>query len=234
MTRMEKSSHGAPVRIAVIVAGTNEPSNSNALADAMIEGMRGEGVTVEKVRLKDLEIAHFNLSCYGSSCPVDGLTRVEKIIRESDGVVIATPMWNFSVPAHLKNLIDRMGGFALDESRSIGTLNGKPFFLIYTAGMPKAAWTLLRKTISHMPISIQYFGGSVLGTHFEGGCTLGRGNFGLVVDKRPASLQNMREKGAAFARSAERFKRTGVLPLTYRLIKKFVRFAQQVKKKLGL
>ncbi len=225
-----------PAKIAIIVAGTNEPSNSNALADAMIEGMVSAmpSMHVDKVRLKDLSIAHFNLTCYGPNCPLDDLTRVQSLIMKADGVVIATPVWNFGAPAHLKNLIDRMGAFALDETHSLGTFNGKPFFLIITAGMPKAAWPFVRKTMSHVPIAIQYFGGSVLGTHFEGGCTLGRGIFGLVVDKRPASLQAAREKGAKFIDQVKVFQETGVLPLKYRLIKKFVRISQLVKKRLGL
>ncbi len=223
-------------RIAVIVAGTNVRSNSNMLADAMVDGMKRvmPDVVTNKIRLKDIEISHFNLNCYGPACPIDGLTHVESLIKETDGVIIATPVWNFGVPAHLKNLIDRMGAFALDETRSLGTFNGKPFFLIFTAGMPKAAWPFVRKTVSHIPIAIQYFGGSVLGTYFEGGCTLGRGKFGLVVDKRPASLQAAQTKGEQFLRSVEVFKRTGVLPLRYRLIKRIVRVLQLVKRKMGL
>ncbi len=225
-----------PLTITVIVAGTNEPSNSNMLADTMIEGMKVAfpGMIVNKVRLKDVSIGHFNLDCYGPSCPIDGLTHVQSFIEQSDGVIIATPVWNFGVPAHLKNLIDRMGAFALDPSHSLGTFNGKPFFLIFTAGMPKAAWPFVRKTVSHVPIALQYFGGSVLGTLFEGGCTKGRGVFGLVVDQRPQSLSLAKEKGAVFAKQVQNFKHTGTLPLRYVLIKKFVRLSQRIKKKLGL
>ncbi len=233
---MNKFKSAQALTITVIVAGTNEPSNSNMLADTMIEGMKVTypDIIIHKVFLKDITIEHFNLDCYGPSCPIDGLTKVEAMIKKSDGVIIATPMWNFGVPAHLKNLIDRMGSFALDESRSVGTLNGKPFFLIFTAGMPKAAWPFLRKTVSGLGIAIQYFGGSVLGTLFEGGCTLGRGKFGLVVDKRPATLKRAREKGVIFARNVHAFAQTKSLPLRFRLIKKFIRVSQQVKKKMGL
>lgn len=237
MLAMDTRNHSRAPEITVIVAGTNEPSNSNVLADSMIEGMKhvSPSVIVNKVRLKDVSIDHFNLDCYGASCPVDTLSNVESLIQTSDGVIIATPVWNFGVPAHLKNLIDRMGSFALDDqSRSLGTLNGKPFYLIFTGGMPKAAWPLIRKTISGLPYAIQYFGGSVVGTHFEGGCTLGRGVFGLVVDKHPESLRVMREKGQKFSLVVQRYAKTGKLPLKYILIKKFVRLVQTVKKKMGL
>ena len=222
--------------VLIIVAGTNEPSNSNVLADAMAEGIRSiDGAEIQKVRLKDLQMAHFGLECYGPHCPQDDLQKVQSMIMAADAVVIASPVWNFSIPAHLKNLIDRMGAFSLDEqSHSLGMLGGKPFFLLLTGGTPAAAWPLMKRTTSHLPVSIQYFGGSVVGTHFEPGCTLGRGVFGLVVDRRPESLATMRSKGKSFALLVQNYKKTGVLPLKYRLIKWFVRMAQKVKKGLGI
>ncbi len=234
----ENNVSSAPVstNILIIVAGTNEPSNSNMLADTMADAMRGVGnVTISKLRLKDLQMAHFGLECYGPHCPIDDLEKVRELMMKANAVVIATPVWNFSVPAHLKNLIDRMGAFSLDEkSHSLGELHSKPFYLIFTGGMPNAGWQFLKRTTFHIPVSIQYFGGAVLGTYFEGGATLGRGIFGLVVDKRPASLEAIKRKGIDFARSVQSFQLTGVLPLKYRVLQKFVRFAQQVKKKLGL
>ena len=128
---MDTPNAAAATKILVIVAGTNEPSNSNVLADAMMEGVKSTGATVTKLRLKDMQIAHFGLECYGPHCPVDDLERVKAEIGSAHGVIIATPIWNFSVPAHLKNLIDRMGAFALDEqAHSLGQFHGKPFFLL--------------------------------------------------------------------------------------------------------
>jgi multimeric flavodoxin WrbA len=223
-------------KILMIVAGTNEPSNSNVLADAMIAGMRSlSQVTVTKMRLRDLQMAHFGLECYGPECPLDDLEHVKREILAAHGVIIATPIWNFSVPAHLKNLIDRMGAFSLDSaSHSLGELYSKPFYLLYTGGTPAAAWSLMKRTTSHLPVSLQYFGASILGTHFEPRCTLGRGVFGLVVDKRPESLEAVRVKAVDFVKIVQNFQRTGVLPLKHRLMQRCVRIAQKAKKALGL
>jgi multimeric flavodoxin WrbA len=222
------------VRITIIVAGTNEPSNSNMLADTMAHAMRARGAEITKIRLKDLRIEHFGIECYGPNCPVDDFAKVEEAVKEADGIVIASPIWNFSVPAHLVNMIDRMGAFALDPSHSIGVLKGKPFFYIYTAGMPKSAWPLMKRMLRHMTIALHYFGGAVLGTHFEGGCTLGRGIFGLVVDKRPESLKKMDQEGVRFLAQVSSYKRTGMLPLKHRWSQWFWKVAQKIKKKLGL
>lgn len=223
-------------RILVLVAGTNEPSNSNVLADAMIVAMRSQpDVSVTKFRLKDLQMAHFGLECYGESCPIDDLDKVKAAMIAAHGMIIATPIWNFSVPAHLKNLIDRMGAFSLDEeSHSLGMLRGKPFYLVYTGGTPMTAWPLMRRTTSHIPVSLQYFGASILGTHFEPRATLGRGVFGLVVDKRSESLEAVKRKAIAFTKTVQEFQKTGRLPFKYRLMQNFVQMAQKVKKGMGL
>ncbi len=224
------------MRILILVGGTNDPSNSDMLADAFADGLRQiPGTEVEKIRLKDLHIDHFTLAYYdlGTNQGED-FQRVERAVKKADGVLIATPIWNFGVPANVKNLIDRMGSFALDATHSLGTLGGKPFFLLYTGGTPTTAWPLQKRTTSHMPVSIRYFGGTVLGTYYEGRCTPGRGKFGLVVDKRPDSLQAARKRGQEFGSIVEYFVRTGRLPLKQRFYLWGFRTAQKIKKKLGI
>lgn len=223
-------------RVAVIVAGTNDPSNADFLADRFAEGARSvPGIVIEKIRLKDLRIDHFTLRHYElQHHDTDDFPKVREMILRADAVVLASPIWNFSVPAHLKNLIDRMGVFGLDETHSIGTLNAKPFFLLFTGGSPIAAWPLLKKTTSHLPASIQYFGGAVLGRHYEGRCTKGRGIFGLVVDQRLRSIAAVHAKGNAFAHSILECRRTGQLPWKHRTTQKCIRLAQEVKRGLGL
>lgn len=202
----------------------------------MVRGISSlPNVTTKKIRLKDLQMSHFGLECYGADCPVDDMEMIRTEMAKAHGVIVATPIWNFSVPAHLKNLIDRMGAFSLDsESHSLGMLKSKPFFLLYTGGTPAAAWPFMKRTTSHLPVSLQYFGASILGVHFEPRTTLGRGIFGLVVDKRPESLASVSRKGIAFAGNVQEFQRTGRLPLKHRLIQGFVRVAQRMKKKMGL
>ncbi len=223
------------VTISIIVAGTNEPSNSHLLAEKFREGITASGAEATIIRLKNLQLDHFDLKCYDATCSIsDRFPEIRETIRRCDGLVIASPVWNFSVPAHLKNLIDRMGSFGLDENtHSVGTLEGKPTFLIFTGGAPAAAWPMLKRTTSHVSAGLQYFGCSIVGTHFEGSCTLGRGKFGLVVDKRPASLAAMEKKGGEFVTLVSNFKKTGMLPFKLRAIKSIVKMGQKLKRKMG-
>ena len=223
------------MKIVVISASTNEPSNSDFLADWFIEGMKEVPETdVTKLRLKDLNIEHFRLYFYEPDADQgEDFRRVQSLIEESSGFVIATPVWNFGVPAHLKNFIDRMGAFALDETRSKGTLGGKPFYLIFTGGAPAPAWKgMMKKTTSFVPEGIQYFNASYIGHHFEGKCTAGRGKFGLVVDQRPKSISAVRRKGLEFAKVVAEFARTGKAPLKHRVKAKIMKLGEKILKKV--
>lgn len=217
--------------ILVVVAGMNDPSNSNMLADRFIEGLKTvEGVTFEKIRLKELSLHHFTLSDYAEeSCEPDYL-RIKTLMNDATGIVFATPVWNFSVPSHLKNLIDRMGTFGLDsETHSKGQFKKKPFGLIFTGGAPMIAWkALMYLTTLHVAEAIKYYDGSIIFRHFEPRCVPGKGKFGLVVDQRPATLEEMKKRGARFGGIAKLYAETGTLPLANRVWSKWFEFLYRV------
>ena len=224
-----------PMNILVLVAGTNQRSNSDTLANAFIQGMQQlGGCQIDKLRLKDLRIEHFTVDCYDPQCTMEeDFCAFQQLMEECHGFVIATPVWNFGVPAHLKNLIDRMGSFALDETRSKGMLKGKPFYLIFTGGAPSAAWKgMMKKTTSFVPEGIKYFNASYIGHHFEGKCTVGRGKFGLVVDKRPDSIESVRRQGFEFAKVVSEYEKTGKPPMKHRATAKIMKWGEAVLKKV--
>ena len=228
-----------PRRIVIIIAGTNEPSNAASLALYFVKGMKKhlQSATIDEFRLKDMHIEHFTLKHYETNTDQGkDFKAIKQAVEKADALVIATPIWNFSVPAHLKNLIDRMGSFALDSSsRSLGMLNGKPVYLLYTGGSPSVVWTgLQRRTLSHMPVSLRYFGLTVIGSHYEERCTLGKGRFGLVVDKRKSTEEIVGQKGASFAKIVDYYARTGKLPFRQWILKHIFQSAQRVKRKLGI
>ena len=223
------------MEVLVLVAGTNEPSNSNILADTFAQGMQQVGdIKIHKRRLKDMQIEHFTVDVYDPKYKnEEDFRELQDLLLSASGLVIATPVWNFGVPAHLKNFLDRMGNFALDESKSKGTLGGKPFYLIFTGGAPLPAWKgLMEKTCSYVPEALKYFGASYIGHHFEGKCTVGRGKFGLVVDERPESLASVRKQGNAFAKIVKTYKETGKAPIQHRARGRIMRFGEALLKKV--
>lgn len=225
------------MRILVLIAGTNQPSNCDVLAHSFIDGIMEFSPTalIKTVRLDSLKIEHFTLSHYDASTDQGkDFEMIQKEVTESDGVVIASPIWNFGVPAHLKNLIDRMGSFALDETHSVGTLKGKPFYFIYTGGMPATGWPLVKRTTSFMDIGLQYFGATIIGRHYEGRCTAGKGIFQEVVSGRPESLKAVEEKGKKFGEVVDVYANEGSLPVANRMGATFFQFGGKMKKWLGL
>lgn len=218
--------------IVVIVAGTNEPSNSDMMADHFITGMKQVlGVRIEKLRIKDMNLSHFTVERYEEDCELEpDYLRVKTLLKEAKGTVFASPIWNFSVPAHFKNLIDRMGAFALDhETHSKGQFAGRPFALLYTGGAPMIAWkALMYLTTLHVTEAIKYYGGTVVYRHFEPKSVQGRGKFGLVVDKRPESLALMERKGKQYAEMVEYYAQNGRLPATQQFVYSFFTFLYRV------
>jgi multimeric flavodoxin WrbA len=223
------------MNILIIVGGTSNPSNSEMLADEFAKGAEEVGAYVGKALLRDLTIDHFRIECYDPAYPEEkDFAELRAKIKAADGLVFASPIWNFGVPGNLKNFIDRCGSFALDHERRMkATWNDKPFFLIFTGGSPMPAWTgLLRKTTSGIKVGLQYFGGAHAGTYFEPKCTPGKGRFGLIVDKRPESLAAVRAKGKAFAALVRHHAESGTLPVMMRLKRKFYALGQKIQRKL--
>lgn len=202
------------------------------LADSFIEGLKDvPGVTFEKIRLKDISLHHFTIADYEpESQPEPDYQRIKTILSDATGIVFATPIWNFSVPSHLKNLIDRMGAFGLDhDTHSKGQFGGKPIGLIFTGGAPMIAWkALMYLTTLHVAEAMKYYGGTVIMRHFEPKCTPAKGKFGLVVDQRPATLTLMKTYGKKFATSAQYFAENGKLPASQELIHKWFEFLYRV------
>ena len=132
-----------------IVAISSSPSkgrNSDSMLDAFIKGVKEQepNVNIEKIYLIDLNIDHY---CFENST---GFSEHEKEfaslankIKNADGLIISTPTYNFSVPACLKNLIDRLRFVALDMTKRnilgqpTGQLNKLNLFFLVSGGTPK-------------------------------------------------------------------------------------------------
>lgn len=225
------------MRFLAIVGGTNAPSNADVLCDAFLEGVIAAcpDAIVTKLRAKDLKIQHFSLANYAPHCTTeDDFCALQEHVLAADALVFATPIWNFSIPGHLKNIVDRMGAFCLDEqTRSKGQLKGTPTFFLFTGGAPTPVWKgLMRFTTHHLPEALRYYGAQIIGRHYEGRCTVGRGTFGLVINQRPDALMRARAKGRFFGTIAQEYKVRKILPLRFRVIGALYRLGQRIIGKL--
>lgn len=148
------------------------------MLDNFIRGAEAiSGIEIEKIYLSDIAIDYYS---YENSKGVGPNERdfgelIEKI-KNAHGLVIATPTYNFSVPAHLKNFIDRIRFLALDleKKNSIGQPTGKLGFLrtyfLVSGGTPTWAEKIL--FFAFPPFWLRgvflYFGAKVMGAIYTG------------------------------------------------------------------
>ena len=99
------------IRIVAIYGSPRRKGNTALLLDKAVQGAREEGAEVEEVILRDLKMSPC-LEIYGCKktgrCVIeDDFQRVQDQIQVSKGVMLASPIFFYSVSAHTKMLIDR-------------------------------------------------------------------------------------------------------------------------------
>ena len=119
--------------ILIISASPRKGGNSDLLCDQFAKGAREAGHHVEKVRLAERKIGYCT-GCYACQklhkCVQkdDANELVEKMLV-ADAIVLATPVYFYSMDAQLKALIDR----TVSRWEDFGRFQGTEFWLVITA-----------------------------------------------------------------------------------------------------
>jgi len=109
---------GGQPRILVVNGSARRYGNTFKLAYVAAEAARREGALVELIHLYDYPIVPCQ-ACYSDDllechfpkkCPLytDAFKAIAEKILESDGLIIATPVYWFMASGQVKNLVDRM------------------------------------------------------------------------------------------------------------------------------
>ncbi len=164
-----------------IIALSCSPSrgrNSDTMLDNFILGAGGiKNVEIEKIYLSDIPIDYYTFeNSKGVGVNEPKFAELVEKIKNAKGLVIATPTYNFSVPAHLKNFIDRIRFIALDldHKNTLGQPVGKLGFLytyfLVSGGTPTWAEKIL--FFAFPPFWLRgvflYFGAKVMGAIYTG------------------------------------------------------------------
>ena len=97
--------------VLIISSTPRKGGNSDKLCDAFAEGAKETGNEVEKVRIADLKIGYCT-GCYAcqktGKCAIkdDARSVIDKMLT-ADVIVLASPVYFYSICAQLKALIDR-------------------------------------------------------------------------------------------------------------------------------
>ena len=121
-------------KVLAIVSSPRKGGNSELLVDEFIKGAQEADQDVEKVCLREKKIASC-IACEaclrnGGTCVQrDDMAEVLQKLIEADVIVLATPVYYYSVCAQMKTMIDR----TLPIGANGGRMKNKEFYFITTA-----------------------------------------------------------------------------------------------------
>ena len=107
-------------KIVILNGSPRKKGNTSALTQAFSRGAEKAGCTVTEFFLGDMDI-HGCMGCFGGhsskECPCarhDDMDKIYPAVRQCDIVVLASPLYYWTVSGQLKTAIDRL--FALADS----------------------------------------------------------------------------------------------------------------------
>lgn len=117
-------------KVLVISTTFRHEGNSDVLGDEFLKGAEAAGHTGEKIALSEHEI-HFCLGCgycakAGVCVQKDDMAEIMIKMMAADVIVLATPVYFYSIPGQLKTMIDR-------TIPIYKKMQGKEFYYILTA-----------------------------------------------------------------------------------------------------
>ncbi len=165
-------------KIIALSCSPSKKRNSDTMLDAFIEGVKTfPNIDIEKIYLEDIVIERYSFeNRLGALENENDFKILTEKIKQSNGLVIATPTYNFSVPSNLKNFIDRIRFFSLDlENKNglgqpKGLLNYLRTYFIVSGGTPLWAQRIL--FFAFPPFWLRsvflYYGSVCLGAIYSG------------------------------------------------------------------
>lgn len=166
---IEKIHQGNGKNVLVLMSAGTRHGNTDRLTDAYIKGLVERGHSVTKVYLGSMRIE----GCRGCGvcqhlahkCAVrDGMQDVYPLFAECDTVVMASPLYFWTITARLKAFIERLYAISADDKYP-----SKDTVLLMTAGDDKEA--TFEQPLCYFHLISQVFGGNEKGIYLAGGCT---------------------------------------------------------------
>jgi multimeric flavodoxin WrbA len=130
-------------KVLILIGSPRKKGSTAVLAAEAERGLREQGVETETVFLNDLKIRGCQ-ACYWckkndvSECAVqDDMQHLHQLMKESDGMIVATPVYFGGVTAQTKAWLDRMFPYiGMDLSPKMP--KGKKVSFIFTQNQPDA------------------------------------------------------------------------------------------------
>lgn len=166
---IEKIHQGNKRNVLVVMSAGTRLGNTDRLTDAYIKGLVEGGHSVTKVYLGSMRIE----GCRGCGvcqrnahrCVVqDGMQELYPLFAQCDTVVMASPLYFWTITSRLKAFIERLYAISVDDKYP-----SKDTVLLMTAGDDKEA--TFDQALSYFHIISGVLGGNEVGVYCAGGCT---------------------------------------------------------------
>lgn len=200
------------MKVIALSCSPSRKRNSDTMLDYFISGMKEiENIEIEKIYLEDIPIHMYKYeNSLGPETDEQLFKELTEKIKNSSGLIIATPTYNFSIPAYLKNFIDRIRFFALDfKNRNKigqpkGMLRGLKTYFLVSGGTPNWAEKILFFTFPPFWLRgvFLYFNAKVIGSYYSGD---------VETFKNKKVLEKCFKKGKNYAEKIIKQKDHGVL-----------------------
>ena len=95
-----------PIKLIAFAASLRRDSFNRRLLTQAVIVARAEGVVVEVHDFRDFIFPAYDADLQATAGIPDAVQRLGSLITASDGMLLASPEYNFSVPGNLKNTID--------------------------------------------------------------------------------------------------------------------------------
>lgn len=117
-------------KILAFAGSTRTDSLNKKLARAAAQIARDAGAEVTFVDLRDLALPLYDGDLEAASGLPEGARKLKTLLRESDGLLIASPEYNSSITAVLKNAIDWASRAESDDEPPLVAYRGKAAALL--------------------------------------------------------------------------------------------------------
>ncbi len=191
------------VRIVALYGSPRKTGNTSTLLTHAVDGAREAGAAVECFHLRDLKMSPC-LELYGCKrngrCVIeDDFQKVAEAVTNAQGVMVASPIFFYTVSAHTKIFMDRCQSLWVKRYWIDGVPFGskdysrKGFFIA-------AGATHGKKLFDGVLLTVRYFFDAV-GADLWGSLLVRGVDAEGDILKRPEDLIAAREKGKEFARA---------------------------------
>ena len=117
-------------KVLVFAGSTRSASFNKKLAHLAADAARAAGAEVTFVDLRDLALPLYDGDLEEAQGLPEGAKRFKRMMRESDGFIIASPEYNSSVTGVLKNAIDWASREESDDEPALVAFRGKVVLLL--------------------------------------------------------------------------------------------------------